>query len=109
MSESRVFVPYETIDYVATINKALQRVFEARASIRGTDYAFSFERYLRAVEALITILLPRLRPRDAARLLEEARKRRAVKILDELVSQVIDALDRNRLLIRGEVYEEERL
>ncbi len=110
-----MFVPYETVDYVYTINLALQKVFEARASVRDS---VSFERYLRAVEALYTILIPRLRPRKVEELLRKARERKGrfgcytrenLAILDRAVEMILDVLDRNRLLIRGEWYEEERL
>ena len=114
MSE-RTFIPYETIDYVATINQAIQKVFEARASVRDS---ISFERYLRAVEALYVILIPKLRPAKAKELLREAAKRDPefgyytldnLEKLDKAVELIIDVLDRNKLLIRGEWYEEERL
>jgi len=115
VSESRVFIPYETIDYVYTINLALQRVFEARANVRDS---ISFERYLRAVEALYVILIPKLRPAKVKEFLERARKRddefgyytqENLNALDKAVELIIDVLDRNRLLIRGEWYEEEHL
>ena len=115
MSSETRFYPYETIDYVYTINKALQAVFEARASVRDS---MSFERYLRAVEALIVILIPKLRPRGLRMLMEKAKRRdpeygfftwENVEALDKAVELIVETLDRNKLLIKGEVYEEERL
>lgn len=114
MSEKQ-FYPYETIDYVHTINRALQEVFEARRSVRDS---FSLERYMRAVEALYVILVPRLRHRRVQELLRRARRRdpeygyyteESLEALDEAVSIILDVLDRNKLLIRGEYSEEERL
>jgi len=115
MSEERRFIPYETIDYVYTINQALQKVFEARAAVRDS---ISFERYLRAVEALYVILIPKLRPKKAEELLKKARERDSefgyytldnLESLDKAVELIIDVLDKNRLLIKGEWYEEEHL
>ena len=109
------FIPYETIDYVHTINIALQKVFEARMGVRDS---ITFERYLKAVESLYVILIPRLRPRKVRELLRKARARDSefgyytqenLEALDEAVGLIIDTLDRNRLLIKGEVYEEEKL
>jgi len=114
MSERRVFIPYESVDYVYTVNLALQRVLEARAEVRDS---ITFERYLRAVEALYTILIPRLRNPRIRDLLKEARKRgedgliteENLEALDKAVELVLETLDRNHLLLRGEVYEEERI
>lgn len=114
MSETK-FYPYETVDYVYTINRALQRVFDARAQVSDS---LTYEQYLRTVEALVTILVPRLRPRNVGQLLEKARERDqlygyytrdSLAALDKLVEEIVEVLDKNRLLIRGESYEEERL
>lgn len=109
------FYPYETIDYVHTINKALQRVFEARVKVYDS---ITYEEYLRAVEALTVILLPRIRPRDYKKLLEKAKQRdktygfytaESLDFLDRLVEKIVESLDKANLLIKGETYEEERL
>ena len=112
---SRQFIPYETLDYVYTINRALQKVFDARAAVRDS---MTYEDYLRAVEALYVILLPRLRPRGVKELLRKAAERdpdygyytlEGLEALDKAVELIIEVLDRNRLLLRGEFYDEERL
>ena len=109
------FFPFETVDYVATINQALQRVFEARSQVRDS---LSFERYMRAVEALYVILLPRLRPKGLNELMSKARVRDeefgfftldSLEALDKAVELIVESLDRNHLLIRGTTYREERL
>ena len=109
------FYPYETIDYTYTINKALQRIFEARARVHDS---VTYEEYLSTVKALVVILVPRLRPRGIDELFEKAEKRdpvygfytqESLQALDKIVELVVDTLDANRLLIKGESYEEERM
>ena len=114
MSERRVFIPYESIDYVYTINLALQKVLEARAEVRDS---ITFERYLRAVESLYVILIPRLRNPRIRDLLKEARKRdedgliteENLEMLDKAVELILETLDRNSLLLRGVPLEGERI
>ena len=115
MSDERRFIPFETLDYTNTINVALQRIFEARAGVRDS---MSYERYLRAVEALYVILIPKLRSKGVNELLKKARKRDSeygfytlenLEYLDKAVEKIIDVLDRNKLLIKGEWLEEEKL
>jgi len=93
---------------------ALQRVFEARAQLSDS---ITYERYLRVVEALYAILAPRLRSSRVKELIEKAKRRdpegfytsEGVEALDKAVELILDTLDRNHLLMRGEVYEEEHI
>ena len=96
----------ETIDYTYTVNKALQTVFEARAAVRDS---ITYERYLRAVEALHVILVPRLRPPEAGELLRRAAERdpdygyytvEGLKRLDEAVQLILEKLEEAGILIK---------
>ena len=94
-TERRAFIPYETIDYVYTINLALQKVFEARAQLSDS---ITYERYLRVVEALYAILAPRLRSSRVKELIEKAKRRdpegfytsEGVEALDKAVELILD-------------------
>ena len=114
MSTVRQFVPRESVDYVYTVNLALQSVLEARARVKD---AVTFEEYLRAVEALYVILIPRLRDRRVKDLIERAKVRgedlliteENLELLDRAVEMILEVLDRNNLLIRGHPHEAEHL
>ena len=88
------------------MNRALQTVFEARAAVRDS---MTYERYLRAVEALHVILVPRLRPPEAEKLLEEASQRdpdygyytfEGLRKLDRAVQLILESLDQAGLLLK---------
>lgn len=106
------FVSYESVDYTYVINRALLRVSEKRAELDGSmiwKMRGSTLKYLNAVESLMVILLPSLRPRDykdkiflAKRKISEKSFEEAVEILDLLVEDVLESLNRNKLLMRGE-------
>ena len=89
-------------------------MFEARAQLSDS---ITYERYLRVVEALYAILAPRLRSSRVKELIEKAKRRdpegfytsEGVEALDKAVELILDTLDRNHLLMRGEVYEEEHI
>jgi hypothetical protein len=110
----RTFIPYRSIDYIYIINLALQKVLEARAEVRD---AITFERYLRAVEALYAILIPKLKNPKIKELLKEARKHSEggliteenLESVDRAVELILEALDKNYMLMKGEVHEEEIL
>ena len=107
------FVPYESVDYTYVINKALLRISERRSNIDSTmKYKFraSVWEYLRSVEALIVILIPKIRPKDHRSKIVEAKNMilsekldEATEILDKLVEDALVSLSREGLLMRGEV------
>lgn len=99
-------IPRETIDYTHTVNRALQAVFDARSQVHDS---FSYERYLKAVEALYIILLPSLRPPDVEELLKEASRRdpeygyytvSGLSKLDRAVTSIVSRLDESGLLMK---------
>jgi len=112
---SSTFIPYESVDYTYTINKALLAVFEARANVKDS---MTFERYLATVEALYTILIPSLKSDKVAKLIEKAKARNPkfksytaenLKHLDEAVAKIIEVLNNHNLLLRGEKHTETTL
>jgi len=112
MSSEGRFIPYETIDYVMTINSAVSDVRKRRADINTSNkvvFERSIDRYFWAVDALYVTLIPRLRTSKMRRLREEAHKIRTngsskdlIKLLDALFEEILNMLDRAGLLIRGE-------
>jgi len=114
--ELREFIPYESIDYVHVINTALREVFRARARVFSLNDLW---RYIRALEALYAILTPKLKDRRVKELIDSVKSRfdeyalffsrEDLEDLDKALELIISILDRNRLLIKGEVYEVEDL
>jgi len=110
----RTFVPYESVDYTDVINEALRDVRRARAKVVDVE---SYILYYRSVEAFVNILIPRLVDPEVWELLEKARVRSKdgtfteenIKALDRAVRIQLEKLDKNRVLIRGEFYEEEEM
>lgn len=96
----------ETLDYTWVLSRALYVVFERRAEVvRGSsahDWRAALNRYRAAVEALIAVLLPSLRPERAA---ERAREARGPEELDALLEEVLSSLERSGLLVRQRVLE----
>ena len=106
------FTTYESVDYTYVINRALLRVSETRAAIDTSMHHNLYKtlyNYYRAVEALLVILLPHLRPRNHAEMMALAKQKlknigiEALEILDKVVEDILVKLNQNRLLLRGEV------
>jgi hypothetical protein len=106
------FTTYESVDYTYVINRALLRVSEARASIDTSmkhNFDKSINNYYRAVEALLIILLPHLRPNNYIELMNEVKESLqnkdiyALEVLDKIIEEILVKLNQNRLLMRGEV------
>ncbi len=106
------FSSYDSVDYTYVINRALLRISEARANI-DSSAKFNFEvtcsSYLRAVEALLIILLPKLRPNKSAEKIDDAKSKfyigdytECIQILDKIVEETLEKLNKNHLLLRGE-------
>ena len=106
------FHSYESVDYTYVINRALLKVSEARANIDDSikfNYEVSCSAYMRAVEALITILLPVLRPEKYDQMLESAKQdlyqgyySKCISTLDKIVEKTLVKLNQRHLLLRGE-------
>jgi len=100
MSMSRMAVDYtQTVDYVFTINRQLDRIAEARSNIIAYNTDFpeitGFIRYLSSVEALYALLLKELRG-NAAKYLGLARKAyNLIFDLNELLKE-LDGCPRNQ-------------
>ena len=100
----------QVLSYTEVLSMALLEVFRKRAAINlSIRYEFkkSFMRYLTAVEALHTVLLPSLRPEGIGDELEEVRRSEpslaSLKRLDMVVEKILQRLDRAGILVRKDL------
>jgi len=99
----------QVLGYTEVLSMALLEVFRRRAAINlSIRYEFkkSFMRYLTAVEALHTVLLPSLRPDGVAEVLEGIRHSepslQSLRRLDSVVEAMLQRLDKAGILVRKE-------
>jgi len=100
----------QVLGYTEVLSTALLEVFRKRAAITFSiryEFKQSFLRYLTAVEALYTVLLPSLRPPDVKGELERIRRSEpsldSIERLDKVVEMILQRLDRAGILVRKDV------